>query len=104
MAAEDDELARVFVVNRIMEPRFDTRGSQMPNLGLSRQEAELLADYLLREQSGGDGGIVGYVMTRLRARLFWFGVAAGFVGAAGLGLSAWAILGRRRRRSVGSQR
>jgi mono/diheme cytochrome c family protein len=52
LAAEGDELARVFVVNRILEPRFDARGSQMPNLGLSRQEAELLADYLLREQSG----------------------------------------------------
>jgi hypothetical protein len=32
-----------------MEPRFDNPGSQMPNLGLSRAEATLITDYLLRE-------------------------------------------------------
>jgi glucose/arabinose dehydrogenase len=102
LAAEGEELARVFAVNRIMEPRFDTRGSQMPNLGLSRQEAELIADHLLREPRGGDG-IVGYVMTRLRTRLFWFGVAAGFAGAVAVGLFGWMIVRRRGRRTRGNE-
>jgi mono/diheme cytochrome c family protein len=102
LAAAPEERARLFAVNRLMEPRFDTRGSQMPNLGLSRQEAELIADYLLREQ-GDRSGIVGYVMTRLRTRLFWFGAAAGFAGALGVGLVAWMIARRRGRHTGGNQ-
>jgi glucose/arabinose dehydrogenase len=102
LAADAEARPRVFAVNRIMEPRFDTRGSQMPNLGLGRQEAELIADYLLREQGDG-GGIVAYVMTRLRTRLFWFGVAAGFAGAMAVGLIGWISVQRRRRHTRGNE-
>jgi hypothetical protein len=46
-AAEGLDRVRVWLKYRIMEPRFDNLYSQMPNLGLSEQEAGLIADYLL---------------------------------------------------------
>lgn len=49
MNATGIEKIRSWVKYRIHEPRFDMQYSQMPNLGLSDKEAQMIADYLLRD-------------------------------------------------------
>lgn len=94
LAASGEEQLRSYMVNQIVEPQFDNRGSQMPNMGVSRQEAELIVDHLLRPQTG-EGGVLEYLLIRLRTRLFWFGVAA---GAAAGGVMWWLVRRRELRR------
>ena len=71
-----------------MEPRFDDPDAQMPRLGLSRAEAQTIADELLR--SGGGASALERAAKQVRS-VVWFlptsrggDVAAGFV----LGLAA----------------
>jgi hypothetical protein len=40
---------RTWIVYHVMEPRFDNPASLMPNLGVSRREAAVVADYLMTE-------------------------------------------------------
>jgi hypothetical protein len=47
LAAAGRDKIRHWLKYHILEPRFDTLYSQMPNLGLSEEEALLIADYLL---------------------------------------------------------
>lgn len=98
LAASGEEQIRLYLINQIMEPQFDNRGSQMPNMGVSRQEAELLATHLLTARQG-DGGLLEQVMNRLRSRLFWFGIAVGAGAALLTGGLTWLIVRRRVRRS-----
>ena len=48
--ASGREKTRTWLIYRIMEPKFDDPNARMPNLGLSRSEATLIADHLLRER------------------------------------------------------
>lgn len=43
---------RLWIRYRLVEPRFDTRVTRMPAMGLSEREAALVADYLLTESAG----------------------------------------------------
>lgn len=45
--AQGQEKVRLWVVNRILEPRFDNPNAKMPSLGLSREQAASIADYLM---------------------------------------------------------
>jgi cytochrome c551/c552 len=45
--ANGKEKARTWLVNRLKEPRFDQKDILMPNLGITDEEAEVLADWLL---------------------------------------------------------
>jgi glucose/arabinose dehydrogenase len=47
LAAAPDTRARVWVVNRLLNPKFDDADAQMPNLNLTREKAEALASELL---------------------------------------------------------
>jgi hypothetical protein len=47
LAAEGRERVRRWLKYRIMEPRFDTTTSLMPNQGISENEAERLANYFI---------------------------------------------------------
>lgn len=47
LAADGMDRVRTWVKYRIQEPRFDNLYSQMPNLGVSEQEAVIIADFLL---------------------------------------------------------
>lgn len=94
LAATGEEQLRRYLINRIMEPRFDNRGSQMPNLGVSRQEAELLATYLLRNDAQ-TAGPHSLIVSTLRSLRFWFGVGVGFVAALASGGAVWLTMRRR---------
>ncbi len=45
--AEGLEKVRTWLYYHLMEPKFDNPNAQMPNLGISNDEAELLANYLI---------------------------------------------------------
>jgi hypothetical protein len=47
LAAQGDERVRAWLVNRLMNPRFDNPDAAMPNLGIRRAEAEALAETLM---------------------------------------------------------
>jgi hypothetical protein len=47
LAATGRERVRLWVRNRIMEPRFDSPEATMPNLGLNAAQADAIAEYLL---------------------------------------------------------
>ena len=49
LQASGRQKLRAWMTYHLMEPKFDNPESQMPNLGLSRAEATLITDYLLRE-------------------------------------------------------
>jgi glucose/arabinose dehydrogenase len=51
--SQGEERLRTWMIYHIMEPRFDNPNSLMPNTGLSRTEATLITDYLLREKQRG---------------------------------------------------
>jgi hypothetical protein len=44
------EKVRTWMNYRLMEPKFDDPNARMPNMGLSKAEAVLITDYLLREK------------------------------------------------------
>lgn len=46
LAAQGMEQMRLWITFRLQDPRFDNPNAQMPNLGLSRAQAESIADYL----------------------------------------------------------
>jgi hypothetical protein len=45
--AEGYARAQVWVINHLMEPRFDNPYTAMPTLGITYQQAEILANYIL---------------------------------------------------------
>ncbi|MFQ6026765.1 MAG: hypothetical protein ACE5Q6_04525, partial [Dehalococcoidia bacterium] len=73
---------------RIMEPRFDNPNAQMPNLGLTEAEAEVIANHLLRrqEQPGLVERTLDLLPERLRQNLAFFLVVGIFLGGVFTGL------------------
>ena len=65
MDAEGLGKIRLWVKNRILEPRFDNPNARMPNLGLSEAEAAAIADFLVMAEADDESG--GVVKTVLRA-------------------------------------
>ncbi len=96
LEAQGLDRVRVWMRYRILEPRFDGPNNQMPNLGLTEDEALLLTDYLLREDASEAGSFTEAVISRLREVLpspagrrhlvyfFAGGFAAGSVSLAAL--------------------
>ena len=52
LAAGPDARVRVWVINRLLNPKFDEPDAQMPNLNLTRETAESLAAELLGPGKG----------------------------------------------------
>jgi glucose/arabinose dehydrogenase len=68
LRAAGEQKVRTWLKYRIVEPRFDDPGAQMPNLGVSEAEARVITAYLLRED--GEGGDVG-IVERAKGALVW---------------------------------
>lgn len=97
LAAEGMDKVRLWVKYHILEPKFDNAYSQMPNMGLTEQEASLVTDYLLKpNQEDTDQSF----LTRLRKQLLprdlsgrhlVFSFAFGFMIAVLLGVAWWLV-------------
>lgn len=91
--APRDTKVRTWVINRIMNPKFDMPDAQMPALGIERQEAEQIADRLIGSPPRSKTSEV------LHSGRFLAGIAGGFAFASlGFGLVFLVV---RRRRKVG---
>ena len=92
LAARGDQQARLWMTYHILEPMFDRKSSAMPNLGLSREEAEDVANYLVR-QNIGSTGLVGFVKSCVHPFLYGPAKRRHLVGAFAMGFClAFALL------------
>lgn len=98
LAAQGLDRVHLWLTYRIREPRFDDAFSQMPNLGVSEEEASSIARYLLSgegDETEADGVPLWQRLPPPRHRYTAFAFLAGAVGA--FVLSLWA---HRRRRDT----
>ena len=85
---EGEAAVRQWIINQIVEPRWDNRGSQMPNLGVTPAEAAIIADYLLAPPA--DSGWTNRINTVLRSRLAWLSFGVGLIGGIAVaGIGGW---------------
>ena len=64
LAVTGEDRVRTWVKYRLMEPRFDNVYSQMPNLGLSEDEAETITNFLLEPKSNDPASRVTRLIER----------------------------------------
>jgi Glucose / Sorbosone dehydrogenase/Cytochrome c len=92
-ASSKDEKVRLWIVNRLLYPRFDAPNAQMPQMNMTREQAESITAYLLKKSPPRPRS----PFDRVGGRRFVAGIGLGML--AGLGLAA--VLGfRLRRRSA----
>ncbi len=93
LEAEGRERIKLWIKYRIMEPRFDNTTAQMPDLGVSEEDAIAITQFLM---GGGapraEGTVAGRIEVVLGNKLFRAGLAAGVL--VGLFLAALWLLGR----------
>ncbi len=96
LSAAPPERVKVWIVNRLLYPKFDEPNAQMPSFKMTREQAEAIAGYLLQEPPKRSW------LEILRSRRFLAGVGLGLV--AGLAFAAAFAIGSRRRPGRQSQR
>jgi Glucose / Sorbosone dehydrogenase len=89
-SAQEDKV-RAWIVNRILNPRFDSADASMPQLGVPRVEAERMADQLLAATQKSRMGEL------LTSRRYLAGLATGLLAGFSVGLGWHLVLALRRR-------
>lgn len=82
LALEELDQVRAWVAQQIAEPGFDQVQSQMPDLGVSEEEAKVISDYLVKEEASGlarIGAWLGPQLGPVRLRHVVYAYAAGTV-------------------------
>jgi hypothetical protein len=87
--AEGMDRLRIWMKYHIMEPTFDNPNSQMPNLGLTAQEASLITDYLLAERDENNFNWRNLLPENITRKHLLYSFAGGFLLASGL----WLMIG-----------
>lgn len=109
MAAQGLDRVRLWIVQHLLEPRFDNPGAAMPNMNLTRAEAAAIAGYLMSsnrfEQRVQVYRLLEKVVPVLRYRdLVMFFVVGALLGVSLTVAGLWAcrrIIRRRHRARVG---
>jgi glucose/arabinose dehydrogenase len=81
---QGQERLRTWIIYHLMEPKFDNPNSLMPNMGLSRAEATVITDYLLKEKNRsflerGKDTVIGYLPAVILPRHLFFALGIGLV-------------------------
>ncbi|MGB2692784.1 MAG: PQQ-dependent sugar dehydrogenase [Thermodesulfobacteriota bacterium] len=95
---EGQEKLRTWIKFHLMEPRFDNPSAQMPNLGISEEDAIILTDFLLdntNTNETGNGFISSYIPQLQYKHLVYSLVMGGFLSF--LVLLVFYMLYRRKR-------
>ncbi len=64
LAVQGLDRVRTWMIYHINEPRFDNVFSQMPNLGVSKEEAQIIVDYLLAKDDKTKSSYFGLTLPR----------------------------------------
>jgi len=93
------EKVRLWVENRIQEPRFDDPNAVMPNLGLTQEQAARIADFLVGVDEGDNGigffsSIRSFIGNRLpdptrQKHLVYFFAVGLLIGGSAIGTALW---------------
>ena len=103
LEAEGMDRVRIWIEHRIQEPRFDNRTSLMPKLGITEEEAVLIADVLLVGGSGGGEGVTERAKSLLlpeevgRIHLVQYFVGGFLIGGIAFAISILVVIGIYRR-------
>lgn len=108
MQLEGQEKIRTWMIYHIMEPRFDNPNSLMPNTGLSKSEAALIADYLLEERQESfveraKDTVIGYLPVVILPRHLFFALAIGLAVGAMFSAILVAVIRRQREKRMVSR-
>ena len=98
LSAKPVDRARVWIVNRLLHPKFDEPNAQMPSMNITRAQAESIARHLWTRNRRPPAPIKP--LDVLKSRRFLAGIGVGLVG--GLGLAGVVAI-RARRRSRGKR-
>jgi glucose/arabinose dehydrogenase/mono/diheme cytochrome c family protein len=103
LEAEGGQKIRLWMTYRIVEPRFDNTTAQMPNQGVTEEEAAAMVDFLMAQPGARPASLVERIArrlfgSRLAALGFGAGVAFSLVVLA-LAYGAWWLIRRRRQES-----
>ena len=98
LSAKPDERAHLWIVNRLLHPKFDEPNAQMPSMNITREQAESIARYLWTRHRRPPAPIDPLGV--LKSRRFLAGIGAGFLG--GLALAGVVAI-RVKRRSRGKR-
>lgn len=106
LAAHGQDRVRLWIKYRIQEPRFDNLYSQMPNLGVTDQEAEIMANYLTEVKPESRlrnvlNTLIPPPITYTRLALF---TLAGFIAGAITLVLVWFVVSRFKRNSRPAKR
>ena len=98
LGAAGAERLRLYIQTKILEPKFDDPGAQMPDLGVSEADAATIGAFLAEQGSGPGNSLLDRIERRKEA------VGLGFVfgfGAAFVLFLGWWLVARlvRRQRS-----
>jgi len=102
MAADGSERVRAWLRYRLLEPRFDSRESAMPNPGLTHAQADALADYLMDAQPTANArrptasrSLIGRVRQAIPPSRHRFTLLAFMIGAVIGGIASARVLRRK---------
>lgn len=76
LALSGEEAVKEWITNKIIEPRWDTLDSSMPNLGLTHEEAASVANLLLKPSDQTQ-----WWRERIFSRRFLAGVITGIISS-----------------------
>ncbi len=93
LSAKPDDRAHLWIVNRLLHPKFDEPDAQMPSMNITRPQAESIARYLWNRHRRPPAPIKP--LDVLKSRRFLAGIGVGLLG--GLGLAGVVALRARRR-------
>ncbi len=84
---------QVWIKYHVLEPRFDNRNSQMPNLGLTDAEAARISDFLVEDyrESTSLEGIWLQIVPVLNYHLVLYGLGSFLVGGVLFSLANWGM-------------
>ena len=93
ISAKHKDRVKLWVINRLLYPSFDEPNAQMPPLNLTREQAEVIASYLLQKPPAPTVGSV--IASVLESPKFWAGLGLGLFF--GLGFAAISTIRSKRR-------
>lgn len=95
-ATDPDERIRLWVLNRLLYPKFDAPNAQMPSLKLTREQAESITAYLIGRAPKGSR-YIALAKDVLSSRRFLAGIVLGLVLGGGF---AAVVTARSRKRAA----